>query len=352
MATSAACGSIDIVRGKRLRATRVDSCGLPLEGCQSTLVTDGFVTAAITRVNKDAEDLEQLNADGRFCVLDRTPPELKWLEVTLTICNVDINLMSMFTDDPLVIDYAGRPVGFRTHRSVPVDTGVALELWTGTGSDNCEVPTDDSVFTSTASAQSFGYLLLPTIREGVMGDIEIGASVATFTITGITAIGYRWGRGPYDVVTSDAGGTPSRLFEAMNQHMHLQLTELVPPEVTCGAVELIVPRPYFGAGPSNEVQKITLTGATGGTFVLTHESNPTTALAYNASPAAVQAALEALPSIGAGNVSVTAGCHGYVIVFIGTLAGTDESQITADDTLTTPAAATVVGTTVHTGGIT
>lgn len=42
-----------------------------------------------------------------------------------------------------------------------------------------------------------------------------------------------------------------------------------------------------------------------GTFTLTASYETTTALAYNASSAAVQAALEALPSVGAGNVTVT-----------------------------------------------
>lgn len=55
---------------------------------------------------------------------------------------------------------------------------------------------------------------------------------------------------------------------------------------------------------TNAVQSVTVT-ATSGTFALTFSGSTTTALAYNATAAAVQAALEALPSIGAGNVSVT-----------------------------------------------
>lgn len=45
--------------------------------------------------------------------------------------------------------------------------------------------------------------------------------------------------------------------------------------------------------------------ATGGTFTLTFRSQTTSAIAYNASPATVQAALEALSSIGTGNVICT-----------------------------------------------
>lgn len=69
----------------------------------------------------------------------------------------------------------------------------------------------------------------------------------------------------------------------------------------------------------------------GGTFTLTFGGDTTTALAYNASPAAVQTALQALASIGSGNISVSgvAGKY-YVAEFIGTLAETDVAEITAD----------------------
>lgn len=64
--------------------------------------------------------------------------------------------------------------------------------------------------------------------------------------------------------------------------------------------------------PTNELQRITVT-ATGGTFDLTYlepepdggEDKTSTSIPYNASPAQLQEALEALPGIGAGNIAVT-----------------------------------------------
>lgn len=61
---------------------------------------------------------------------------------------------------------------------------------------------------------------------------------------------------------------------------------------------------------TNEVQSFDLsTGAppTGGTFTLTFDGATTAAIAYNAAAAAVQAALEALPNIGAGGVVCAGG---------------------------------------------
>lgn len=67
---------------------------------------------------------------------------------------------------------------------------------------------------------------------------------------------------------------------------------------------------------------------TSGTFTLTHSGNTTTALAYNATPAALQAALEALVSIGAGNVSVSGEAGAYTVEFVGARALQNVADIT------------------------
>ena len=84
---------------------------------------------------------------------------------------------------------------------------------------------------------------------------------------------------------------------------------------------------------ASEVQRIAITGSpTGGTFTLTFGGSPTTAIAWNAGADAVQAALEALATIGAGNVLVTGGpgtTSDYLVTFAGTLGGTDQPLLTA-----------------------
>src|SRR5262245_46081762 len=59
---------------------------------------------------------------------------------------------------------------------------------------------------------------------------------------------------------------------------------------------------------TNEVQTVTITGSpTGGTFTLTFGGQTTAPIAYNATAVQVQAALEALSTIGFPNVRVTGG---------------------------------------------
>lgn len=80
----------------------------------------------------------------------------------------------------------------------------------------------------------------------------------------------------------------------------------------------------------NEVQQLTV-NATGGTFTLSFGGHTSAAIAYNASAATVQAALELNVSIGAGGVTCSGGPlpgSPVTITFVGANAGTNEATIT------------------------
>ena len=87
----------------------------------------------------------------------------------------------------------------------------------------------------------------------------------------------------------------------------------------------------------NEVQRITITGTpTGGSFTLTYEGQTTGSIAYNASAANVQAALEAIPAL-TGNVTCSGGAlpGSYVVVtFNNALGGLNVSMLVANASLT------------------
>lgn len=101
----------------------------------------------------------------------------------------------------------------------------------------------------------------------------------------------------------------------------------------------------FQAAGTNEVQTATVTGTpTGGTFTLTFDGETTAAIAYNAAASVVQAALEGLPNIEVGDVTVSGSAGGpWTITFVGQEGGINQSQITSDAALltggTTPAVA-------------
>lgn len=97
-----------------------------------------------------------------------------------------------------------------------------------------------------------------------------------------------------------------------------------------------------GGSSTNEVQTITLSNTDGGTFTLTYSGQTTSAIAYNASAATTQAALEALSNIEVGDVSCSGGPFpaAVTVSFTGALAASNIALMTIDTaslTNTTPA---------------
>jgi Phage gp6-like head-tail connector protein len=104
------------------------------------------------------------------------------------------------------------------------------------------------------------------------------------------------------------------------------------------------PTAYYGGPPS---QTIMIYGTpTGGTFTLTFNGDSTSSIAYNATAATVQTALQALGNIGSGNVICSGGPLPTIPIFVtwsGSMAQgvTYQPSISASPSLTGDAAATM-----------
>lgn len=301
-------GALPIVKGVKLRATKIDSCGKPIQGPANRLVTDGFMSVRLDPVMKDRQELEQTNAEGRVIFTDTTPATRKHHNVAVQLCGVDPDLWSLFTGYSRVLDYDGTPIGIADKPDVDGDFGVALELWTGgVGDDDCPVPVDDSIFSLGGSGKSHGYLLLGA-TEWVPSGFSVEAGFADFTLSGITRAMPHWGRGPYNVARIDSSGTAGRLLVPVDADRHYTFfrTPIAPPEATKGAVALSVqsiftaPDYYFGASAADvapaqvDTQTLTLaiTGSpAGGNFTLLVNGVETATIAYNAAASAVKTAI-------------------------------------------------------------
>jgi flagellar hook protein FlgE len=101
-----------------------------------------------------------------------------------------------------------------------------------------------------------------------------------------------------------------------------------------------------GTPAIDEIQTISST-ATGGTFTLSFGGQTTSALNWNSTAAQIDTALEALSTIGAGNVNCAGGAlpTDVTVTFAGTLAGQDAALITVDNTNMTGGTASVAETT-------
>lgn len=320
-----------VVKGVRLRATKINRCGLPIPGPRNRIITDGFVSVSLNPVMKDREELEQTNAEGKVCVQDTTPAIRKHHSAELVLCNVNTGLITLLNGWPTVLGYDNSAIGFQDKAEVDGDYGVALEIWTGGRSDaDCPAQTVDSIFSAPTSGKNYGYLLFGA-TEFTLGNIEVNAGIANFTMTGITVPIPQWGRGPYNVAATDSSGTPGRLLTTVGDTAHFTLfrTPVAPPAATTGGEpqslnildRFTAPDYYFG-GPANAPaasvapdqdsafsKTLTITGTpTGGTFTLVYKGKATATINHNASAADVKNALAAIDDgFGPSDFSATGG---------------------------------------------
>jgi hypothetical protein len=224
-----------LVRGRKLRVTRLDACGRPVYGPCSVIVTEGFISVALTANTNEGDTITVTNANGKTCIQDVPCPEFNGYGVEVTFCNVDPALFALMSGQDPVVDANGDTVGFRM--STDADgcaSGYALELWAGVPGAACS--------TDPNAAGSFGYILLPFVMGGVLGDFTIENAAINFVLTGgQTKDGSGWGIGPYDVVGDPGTPTPLDLPIGPGDALHVQYTEVAPPDDTMGCLPLLDP---------------------------------------------------------------------------------------------------------------
>lgn len=218
--------------GKRIRVTELDECGAVVLGTARSVVTDGFINVTISSETEDGTEILVRNAAGNICVNEKLADSFKRLTLEIEFCGVNPDLLSIVSNAEPYEDYAGDVAGFTVPEG-EMNKRFSFELWTGLAGQAC-LPGQ--------TGEASGYLLLPFVQAGVLGDITIdGENQATFSITGAyTKGGNVWGVGPFDVVYDDATPTPaaSKLPTALDPFDHMLLidTAVTPPPVACDAV--------------------------------------------------------------------------------------------------------------------
>jgi len=232
--------TLKMVKGRRMRVTRLDGCGRFVYGDDSTAVTKGFVTVGFTANTTETDEITVTNASGETCLYEAGEAQLAGYSLEFNFCDVDPELFSMMTGMPIVYDAFGRVNGLDIDTKVKLDdAGFALELWTGTPAGNACKP-------GSVTQGNFGYLLLPYLQGGILGDFEVGNAAITFTLTGAsTRNGGSWGRGPYNVeVNAGPNGAPDfagPLTSPISDSVALRMinVQVAPPEALDGARPLL-----------------------------------------------------------------------------------------------------------------
>lgn len=219
------------IQGTTMRVQTVNSCGTPNTGSCVSAVSTGFVSVEMQDQVESGQEIVVLNAAGVMCVNEKSPTQLKWIDVTITFCNVDPELFSLITGSTLVLNDAVSPaaVGFQTRTSNYATGAFGLEVWTNMANAQC-------VTVGTFSLVPYGYFLLPRVIEGVVGDLKIENAAVSFTVKGRTKQGTNWGVGPKNVLANMTTAAAEPLLVALpsDTHRHLQWTYLAPPAASCG----------------------------------------------------------------------------------------------------------------------
>jgi hypothetical protein len=182
------------------------------------------------------------------------------------------------------------------------------------------------------------------------GNIAYNASAATVqtALTGLASIG-----AGNCVVTGPDGGPWRVQFTGSLAAQNLPLITGSRANLTGGTAGVTIETLTDGQTGTNAVQTLSLQSVTAGTFTLTFSGATTGNIAWNASAATVQAALEALSTIGAGNITATGGAlpSAVTLTFGGALAARAVPAITGNGAaLTTTIAATITETTAGATG--
>jgi hypothetical protein len=250
--------SFPLVRGRTMRVVKLNGCGQPITDAAKggMAVTKGFVSVALTANINEPEAIEVKNADGQTCVRDAGTAEFVGYNVDITFCKVDPCLFAMMTGQDVMTGYKDgtddtdpEPViGFTmdTARKAS-DSAFSLEVWARSPSEGgCDA--SGNVLVADPDADPSGYLVLPFLKAGVIGDLTIENAAVTFTISGaVTQDGNLWGKGPFNVLTENTGTkaapqyTPAKLAKPLTKTDHLGVfyTTLKPPAETDGCVPFV-----------------------------------------------------------------------------------------------------------------
>jgi hypothetical protein len=249
------------VKGRRMRATRLDGCGRVVYGDASQAVSKGFVSVAWEANTLDTDEINQTNAAGERCIYEPAETEFVGYTMTAVFCEVDPELFSLITGQRVYLDENGDAIGFTINSKISLgDRGYALEVWAGSpAADACTDPT---------ATGRYGYFLAPYLKGGYIDGYTVENGAINFTIAGArTRDGNQWGSGPYNVMS--VGGVAAPLLTPLDPDDHKLLiwVTVAPPEPFYGTRPVMDPdaTPITavvaaeGAGPTEAA--ITFTGA-------------------------------------------------------------------------------------------
>jgi hypothetical protein len=211
-----------------VRFTALDECGAPdLSNPCGSIVTSGFISVTWSDEVETGEEYTQKNAWGDFCIGEKDADRVKWTNVTISLCEIDPEILVMLGGATPNFNAEGDIVGaFFTREPNPLS--FAIEVWTKkAGTDACAAG---------GGAPEWGYFAGFNVRNGMLdGDLTIENAPLALNLKGeLYGANDAWGVGPYaDNPLENVSGVPAGALR------YIGVTTTQPPEETDGCVAII-----------------------------------------------------------------------------------------------------------------
>jgi len=174
------------LKGRVMRLTRLDECGVPDTGLAATMVTAGFVSVGWEFEVKEGDEYELENAWGDAYVDEKDPNRYRWVNLSITACEVDPDVLDIVTSATVITDGTDN-IG-NSFGTGLITNAFAIEVWTKQAGRNCS-----------GGNPEWGYFLAPFVVDGSIADgftIEKGTLTFSMSGRGIADIA-DWGEGPH-----------------------------------------------------------------------------------------------------------------------------------------------------------
>jgi len=113
-----------------LRVAQLDPAGVPDVGAVNGYSTDALITAGIALTFADGDAFEIKNGCGSICADFEDCDRLKRAEITLELCSLDSELLSLLVGSSTLFTELTDSIGWEAPPiTAPCSDGVSLELW-------------------------------------------------------------------------------------------------------------------------------------------------------------------------------------------------------------------------------
>jgi hypothetical protein len=216
---------VTAIKGRMMRVIKLDTCGNPVTGASSAMVSSrGFVSIKPDPQYEDGVEFLKRVADGSFCVNQKDAGQLKRVKLTVDVCTLDPDMLTIMTGARLLSNGA-TGTGAAWGEQATVDNRYSLEIWQDvSGLGAC----------SASGLQQYVYWAFPHNTNTQLQTWTIELGTLEFSLTSHTLpVGTRWG-------TGTGWATPWLGANALQSgdHFAYNVTTIAPPASVCGAQAL------------------------------------------------------------------------------------------------------------------